>query len=410
MRIFTTSIAALAAATIMAASPALAQKKYGPGASDTEIKIGNTVPYSGPASAFGILGKSYAAYFKKINEEGGINGRKIVFLSYDDHYSPPKTVEQTRKLVESDEVMAIFGNVGTASNAAIQKYLNAKKTPQLFLATGATRWNDPGQFPWTMGWLPSYHAEALAYAKYILKEKPNAKIGVFFQNDDFGKDYVKGLKEGLGDKASSMILIESSYEVSEPTVDSHIVKLKAAGVDTVFSFATAKFAAQSIKKIAELGWKPLHIVPNASSSLGAVIRPAGLENAQDVVSATFAKDPIDPQWKDDPGMKNFYAYLEKYIPEGKGSESTVMTGYSMAQTLVQALKQSGDELTHENLMKQAASLKGLQLDGLLPGITINTTATDYSPIDQFQMMSFKGERWQRFGDLIKGEPPAAAKR
>ncbi len=410
MRLFTTSIAALMAATMMAATPALAQKKYGPGASDTEIKIGNTVPYSGPASAFGILGKAYAAYFKKINDEGGINGRKIVFLSYDDAYSPPKTVEQTRKLVESDEVMAIVGNVGTAANAAIQKYLNAKKTPQLFLATGATRWNDPKNFPWTMGWLPSYHAEALAYAKYILKEKPDAKIGVFFQNDDFGKDYVKGLKEGLGDKASSMIVMETSYEVSEPTVDSHIVKLKAAGVDTVFSFATAKFAAQSIKKIAELGWKPLHVVPNASSSLGAVIRPAGFENAQDVVSATFAKDPIDPQWKDDAGMKKFYAYLEKYIPEGKGSESTVLSGYSIAQTMVAALQQCGDDLTHENLMKQAANLKGLQLDGLLPGVTVNTSATDYSPIDQFQMMSFKGERWQRFGEIIKGEPPAAAGR
>jgi len=410
MRIFTTSIAVLAAATIIAASPALAQKKYGPGASDTEIKLGNTVPYSGPASAYGILGKSYAAYFKLINDQGGINGRKINFISYDDGYSPPKTVEQTRKLVESDEVMAIVGNVGTAANAAIQKYLNAKKTPQLFLATGATRWNDPKNFPWTMGWLPSYHAEALAYAKYLLKEKPNAKIGVFFQNDDFGKDYVKGLKEGLGDKASSMIVIETSYEVSEPTVDSHIVKLKAAGVDTIFSFATGKFAAQSIKKVAELGWKPLHIVPNASSSLGSVIRPAGFENAQDVVSATFAKDPTDPQWKDDEGMKKFHAYVEKYIPEGKAMESTVLSGYSIAQTMVAALQQCGDDLTHENLMKQAANLKGLQLDGLLPGVTVNTSANDFSPIDQFQMMSFKGERWQRFGEVIKGEPPAAAGR
>jgi ABC-type branched-subunit amino acid transport system substrate-binding protein len=410
MRIVTTSMAALAAVSLLATSPALAQKKYGPGASDTEIKLGNTVPYSGPASAYGILGKSYAAYFKLINDQGGINGRKINFISYDDGYSPPKTVEQTRKLVESDEVMAIVGNVGTAANAAIQKYLNAKKTPQLFLATGATRWNDPKGFPWTMGWLPSYHAEALAYAKYILKEKPDAKIGVFFQNDDFGKDYVKGLKEGLGDKAASMIVMETSYEVSEPTVDSHIVKLKAAGVDTIFSFATGKFAAQSIKKVAELGWKPLHIVPNASSSLGSVIRPAGFENAQDVVSATFAKDPTDPQWKDDPGMQKFHAYVEKYIPEGKAMESTVLSGYSIAQTMVAALQQCGNDLTHENLMKQAANLKGLQLDGLLPGVTVNTSATDFSPIDQFQMMSFKGERWHRFGEVIKGEPPAAAAR
>ncbi|KZD20773.1 ABC transporter substrate-binding protein [Tardiphaga robiniae] len=418
MRITTTSRAAPAAASIMAAfaaamamaaSPALAQKTYGPGASDTEIKIGNTVPYSGPASAYGILGKAYGAYFKKINDEGGINGRKIVFISYDDAYSPPKTVEQTRKLVESDEVMAIVGNVGTAANAAIQKYVNAKKTPQLFLATGATRWNDPKQFPWTMGWLPSYHAEAAAYAKYLLKEKPGAKIGVFYQNDDFGKDYVKGLKEGLGDKASTMIVMETSYEVSEPTVDSHIVKLKAAGVDTIFSFATGKFAAQSIKKVAELGWKPLHIVPNASSSLGSVLRPAGLDNAQDVVSATFAKDPTDPQWKDDPGMQKFYAYVEKYIPEGKAMESTVLSGYSIAQTMVEALKQCGDDLTHENLMKQAANLKNVQLDGLLPGVTVNTSPTDFSPIDQFQMMSFKGERWQRFGEIIKGETPTAVR-
>jgi branched-chain amino acid transport system substrate-binding protein len=403
MRVTTKNIAVLTAATIaLAASPALAQKTYGPGASDTEIKLGNTVPYSGPASAYGILGKAYAAYFKKINDEGGINGRKITFISYDDAYSPPKTVEQTRKLIESDEVMAIVGNVGTASNIAIQKYVNAKKTPQLFLATGATRWNDPKAFPWTMGWLPSYHAEAAAYAKYLLKEKPDAKIGVFYQNDDFGKDYVKGLKEGLGDKASSMIVMEDSYEVSEPTIDTHIVKLKAAGADTLFSFATGKFAAQSMKKVTELNWKPLHIVPNASSSVGSVLRPAGLENAQDIVSATFAKDPTDAQWKDDPGMKNFYAYVEKYIPEGKPMESTVLSGYSIAQTMVEALRLCGDDLTHENLMKQAANLRDLKLDGLLPGVMVNTSPTDFAPIDQFQMMSFKGERWRRFGEVITG--------
>jgi len=395
-----TTAVLLAATVVLAASPAFAQKKYGPGASDTEIKIGNTVPYSGPASVYGILGKSYAAYFKKINDEGGINGRKITFISYDDAYSPPKTVEQTRKLVESDEVMAIVGNVGTASNIAIQKYVNAKKTPQLFLATGASRWNDPKSFPWTMGWLPSYHDEALAYAKYLLKEKPDAKIGVFYQNDDFGKDYVKGLKDGLGEKAASMIVMEESYEVAEPTVDSHIVKLKSAGVDTLFSFATGKFAAQAMKKISELSWKPLHIVPNASSSVGSVLRPAGLENAQDIVSATFAKDPTDDQWNDDPGMKKFHAYVEKYIPEGKPMESTVLSAYSIAQTMVEALRLCGDDLTHENLMKQAASLKDLKLDGLLPGVTVNTSATDFAPIDQFQMMVFKGERWQRFGEVI----------
>jgi branched-chain amino acid transport system substrate-binding protein len=403
MRVTTKTVAVLTAVTIaMVASPALAQKKYGPGASDTEIKIGNTVPYSGPASVYGILGKSYAAYFKKINDEGGINGRKINFISYDDAYSPPKTVEQTRKLVESDEVMAIMGNAGTASNIAIQKYVNAKKTPQLFLATGASRWNDPKAFPWTMGWLPSYHDEALAYAKYLLKEKPDAKIGVFYQNDDFGKDYVKGLKDGLGERAGSMILLEESYEVSEPTIDSHIVKLKSAGVDTVFSFATGKFAAQAMKKIMELSWKPLHIVPNASSSVGSVLRPAGLENAQDIVSATFAKDPTDDQWKDDPGMKTFHAFVDKYIPEGKPMESTVLSAYSIAQTLAEALRMCGDDLTHENLMKQAASMKDVKLDGLLPGVMVNTSATDFAPIDQFQMMRFKGERWERFGEVISG--------
>lgn len=406
----TTTMAVLAAVSLLSAAPALAQKKYGPGASDTEIRIGNTVPYSGPASVFGILGKTYAAYFRKINDEGGINGRKITFISYDDAYSPPKTVEQTRKLVESDEVMAIIGNVGTAANAAVQKYLNAKKVPQLFLATGATRWNEPKAFPWTMGWLPSYHAEAVAYAKYLLKEKPDAKIGVLFQNDDFGKDYVKGLKEGLGDKAASMIVMEASYEVSEPTIDSQIVKLKASGADTLFSFAVGKFAAQSIKKVAELGWKPLHIVPNASSSLGSVIRPVGFENAQDVTSATFAKDPTDPQWKDDEGMKTFHAFVDKYIPEGKPMESTVLSGYSIAQTMEVVLRQCGDDLSHENVMKQAASLKDVKLDGLLPGVLINTAADDYLPLDQFQMMRFKGERWERFGDVIRGEVKPTAGR
>jgi len=410
MRKTTTSVAACAAAiALAAASPALAQKSYGPGASDTEIKIGNTVPYSGPASAYGILGKTYAAYFAKINDEGGINGRKITLISYDDAYSPPKTVEQTRKLIESDEVLAIVGNVGTASNIAIQKYLTAKKTPQLFLATGASRWNDPKSFPWTMGWLPSYQAEATAYAKYLLKEKPDAKIGVFYQNDDFGKDYVRGLKEGLGDKAASMIVAESSYEVSEPTVDSHIVKLKAAGADTLLSFATGKFAAQAIKKVAELGWKPLHIVPNASSSLGSVLRPAGLDNAQGLVSATFAKDPTDPQWNDDPGMKTFHAFVEKYIPEGKAMESTVLSGYSIAQTMAEALRMCSDNLTRDNLMKQAANMKDVKLDGLLPGVAVNTSPTDFAPIDQFQMMTFKDERWQRFGEVIKGEVAVAGR-
>ena len=395
---FSTAVIAFAAAS----SGALAQKKYDTGATDTEIKIGNIMPYSGPASAYGVIGKTEAAYFKKINAEGGINGRKINFISYDDSYSPPKAVEQARKLVESDEVLLLFNPLGTPSNTAIQKYLNAKKIPQLFVATGATKWNDPKNFPWTMGWQPSYQSEARIYAKYLIKEKPDGKIAVMYQNDDFGKDYLKGLKEGLGAKAS-MIIAEESYETSEPTIDNHIVKLKASGADVFIDIATPKFAAQAIKKIAEIEWKALHIVSNVSASVGGVMQPAGFENSQGILSAAYAKDGADPQWDNDPGMKKFYAFLEKYYPEANKLDGSVVYGYGAAQTMIKVLEMSGDNLTRENVMKQAASLKDFAPDTLLPGVKIDTSATDFAPIEQLQMMRFKGEKWDLFGDIISGE-------
>ena len=381
---------------------AIAQKKYDTGATDTEIKIGHIVPYSGPASAYGVIGKTEEAYFKMVNENGGINGRKIKFVSYDDAYSPPKAVEQVRKLVESDEVLVVFNPLGTPSNTAVQKYLNAKKVPQLFVATGATKWNDPKHFPWTIGWQPSYQSEGLIYAKYLMKEKPNAKIAVLYQNDDFGKDYLKGLKDGFGAKASA-IVAEESYEISEPTIDSHIVKLKASGADVLISITTPKFAAQTIKKMAEIDWKALQIVANVSASVGSVIKPAGFENAQGVLSAAYAKDAADPQWKDDPGMKKFFALLDKYYPEADRSNSSVVYGYGAAQTLTRILEMCGDDLTRANIMKQAASLKDFTPDTLLPGVKINTSATDFAPIEQLQMMRFKGEKWDLFGDVISGE-------
>jgi branched-chain amino acid transport system substrate-binding protein len=398
-------IAAFSTAVILLSATsgaALAQKKYDTGATDTEIKIGNIMPYSGPASAYGVIGKTEEAYFKKINAEGGVNGRKIDFVTYDDGYSPPKAVEQARKLVESDEVLVVFNPLGTPSNSAIQKYLNAKKVPQLFVATGATKWNDPKNFPWTMGWQPSYQSEGRIYAKFLLKEKPDAKIAVLFQNDDFGKDYLKGLKDGLGAKAS-MIVTEESYETTEPTIDNHIVKLKATGADTFFSVTTPKFAAQAIKKLAEIEWKPLHIVVNVSASVGSVLKPAGFENSQGILSAAYAKDGADSQWDNDPGMKKFYAFLEKYYPEGNKLDGSVVYGYGAAQTLVKVLQMCGDDLTRANVMKQAASLKDFTPDTLLPGVKINTSDTDFAPIEQLQMMRFKGEKWDLFGDTISGE-------
>jgi branched-chain amino acid transport system substrate-binding protein len=396
-------IAVLATAVlILTSGAAFAQKKYDTGASDTEIKIGNIIPYSGPASAYGVIGKTEEAYFNKINAEGGINGRKIKFVTYDDAYSPPKAVEQVRKLVESDEVLVVFNPLGTPSNTAIQKYLNAKKVPQLFVATGATKWNDPKDFPWTMGWQPSYQSEAHIYAKYLMKEKPDGKIAVLFQNDDFGKDYLKGLKDGLGAK-TSMIIAEESYETSEPSIDGHIVKLKATGADVFISITTPKFAAQAIKKLAEIDWHPLHIVSNVSASVGGVIKPAGFENAQGILSANYAKDGADPQWDNDPGMKKFIEFLAKYYPDGNKLDGSVVYGYGAAQTMAKVLEMCGDDLTRANVMKQAASLKDFVPDTLLPGVKINTSPTDFAPIEQLQMMRFKGEKWDLFGDIINGD-------
>jgi branched-chain amino acid transport system substrate-binding protein len=394
-----------AALAVLAATScgALAQKKYDVGATDTEIKIGNIMPYSGAASAYGVIGKTEEAYFRKVNAEGGINGRKINYISYDDAYSPPKTVEQARKLVESDEVLFIFNPLGTPSNSAIQKYMNSKKVPQLFVATGATKWNDPKEFPWTMGWQPNYQSETQIYAKYILKEKPNAKIAVLYQNDDYGKDYLKGLKDGLGAKAASLIVIEESYETSEPTIDSHIVKLKSTNADVFINITTPKFAAQAIKKNAEIGWKPLHFLNNVSASIGSVIQPTGIDNAQGIISSAYLKDPTDPQWKTDAGMKAWNEFLDKYFPEANRADASVIYGYTVAQGLVHVLKACGDNFTRENIMKQAASIKDLELGGFLPGIKANTSATDFAPLSQLQLMRLKGETWELFGDIISAD-------
>jgi branched-chain amino acid transport system substrate-binding protein len=389
------------AAGLVAVTPAAAQKKYDTGATDTEIKIGNINPYSGPASAYGLIGRTIGAYFKKVNEEGGINGRKINYITYDDGYSPPKAVEQVRKLVESDEVLLVFQSLGTPSNTAIQKYMNAKKVPQLFVATGATKWGDPKGFPWTMGWQPNYQSEGRIYAKYLLQNHPNGKIGILYQNDDYGKDYVKGLKDGLNGKMQ--VVAELPYEPADPTVDSQIISLKASGADIFFNVTTPKFAAQAIKKAHEIGWKPVHLLNNVSNSVGSVLKPAGFEAAKGVLSTGYIKDSTDPTWKDDAGLKEWAAFMDKHFPEGDKTSSFTVYGYTVAQTLVQVLKQCGDNLTRENVMKQAASLKDLNLPMLLPGIKINTSGSDFYPIEQMQMQRFTGDRWELFGPVMSGD-------
>jgi len=391
-------------ALALAAPAAHAQKTYDPGATDTEIKIGQTVPFSGPASAYASIGKTQAAYFNMINEQGGVNGRKINLIQYDDAYSPPKAVEQVRKLVESDEVLLTFQIIGTPSNAAVQKYLNGKKVPQLFAATGASKFTDPKNYPWTLGFNPNYFVEGRIYGQYILKNYPNAKVGVLYQNDDLGRDYLNGIKSGLGDKAS-MVVAEASYEVSDPTVDSQILKLKSAEIDVLFDASTPKFAAQTIKKTAELGWKPVHILDINATSVGAVMQPAGLEASKGVISVNYGKDPLDPTWKDDPGMKKYLDFMAKYYPEGDKNSSFNAYGYSTAQLMAHVLKQCGDDLTRENVMKQATNLKNVVLDLALPGMTPTTTPNDYRVNKQLQMMRFNGERWELFGPIMEDNGP-----
>lgn len=400
---FPSLIAASAIAVALSISSAYAQKKYDSGATDTEIKVGQTVPFSGPASAYATVGKAQAAYIRMVNDSGGVNGRKINLIQYDDAYSPPKTVEQVRKLVEGDEVLLTFQIIGTAPNAAVQKYLNAKKVPQLFAATGAARFTDPGNFPWTFGFNPSYFVEGRIYGQYILKEYPNAKVGVLYQNDDLGKDYLEGLKAGLGDRAAKMVVAEVSYELSEPTIDSKILKIRDSGADLFFSASTPKQAAQAIKKIAELGWQPVHIVDINANSVGAVLKPAGLEASRGIISVGYVKDPSDPSFKDDAGMRRYLAFMQKYYPEGDKYSNLNVYGYITTQLLIHVLQQCGDDLTRENVLKQAADLKKVELDLLLPGITVTTTPTDYRVNKQLQMVRFDGERWQPFGSIIEAK-------
>jgi branched-chain amino acid transport system substrate-binding protein len=397
-----TVLAAAPSALAFAALPARAAKQYGPGVTDSEIKIGNTAFYTGPASSYGTIGKAMAAYYKMVNAEGGVNGRKITFLSYDDAYSPPKTVEQTRRLVEQDGVFLMAGSLGTPTNSAIWHYMNEKKVPQLFVSTGATKWDDPKGHPWTIGWQPNYQSEGRIYATYIVKEKPAAKIGVLYQNDDFGKDYLKGVKDGLGDKAAAKVVIEASYETTDPTVDSQVLSMKAAGCDVFVNTGIPKFAAQAIRKAAEIDWKPLHVLSSIGSSVAATLKPAGLENAKDIVSDFYLKDPTDPRWKDDPGYKWWVGFMDKYYPEGDRSDVNNVYGPSNAASIVQVLKQCGDELTRENVMKQAADLHDFTVPMLLPGIKINTTPADFAPVKQVQMARFDGAQWQLFGPLLTG--------
>jgi branched-chain amino acid transport system substrate-binding protein len=395
------ALLASVAISIVAANPAAAQKKYDPGASDTEIRIGNITPYSGPASAYGTIGKTLGAYFNKVNAEGGVNGRKINYITYDDGYAPPKTVEQARRLVENDDVLLILNSLGTAHNTAIQKYMNGKKVPQLFVATGATKFGDPKNFPWTMGWQPNYQSEGRIFAQYILKNHPNGTIGILFQNDDYGKDYVKGLKDGLNGKV--MIVAELPYEATDPTVDSQMINLKASGADIFYNVATPKFAAQAIRKAADIGWKPLHLLNSVSASVGAVLKPAGFDQSQGILTTAYLKDPTDPSWTDDPGYKEWLAFMEKHYPDGDRTSSFTVYGHLVAQTMVQVLKQCGDDLTRANVMKQAASLKDVEFGMFLPGVRLNTSATDFYPIEQMQMARFTAESFRPFGPVLNGD-------
>jgi len=401
-----TILATAPAAIALTGLPVRAEKQYDPGVTDSEIKVGNTAPYSGPASNYSTIWKCEAAYFKMINAQGGINGRQINFISYDDAYSPPKTVEMTRKLVEQDQVFVIAGGAGTPTNTAIWKYMNQHEVPQLFVATGATKWDDPKGHPWTIGFQPNYQSEGRIYATYILQNKPDGKIGVLYQNDDFGKDYLKGVKDGLGAKAASMIKVEATYETTDPTVDSQVVNIKAAGCDVFINTAINKFAAQAIRKAAEIEWRPLHILSGIGNSLAGTLKPAGLEASKGLVTDFFLKDPTDPQWKDDAGYKWWLGFMNEWYPEGDKNDALNVFGPTAAATIAQVLKACGDELTRANVMKQAANLHELSLPMLLPGITISTGPTDFAPIKQVQLARFDGERWQLFGSVISSALPA----
>jgi branched-chain amino acid transport system substrate-binding protein len=391
-----------AAALITASGLALAAGQYGPGASDTEIKIGNTDAYSGPASAYGTIAKAETAFFAALNEQGGINGRKVNFISRDDGYSPPKTVELVRKLVEEDQVLLTFNILGTPPNTAVQGYLNDNKVPQLFIATGADKWNDPKNHPWTMGWQPSYRIESRIYGKYILKNLPDAKVAVLYQNDDFGKDYLTGLREGLGEKADKMIVATKTYETTDPTVDSQVVALQGSGADVLLTAATPKFAAQAIRKVYDIGWKPTHILTNVSVSVGSVMKPAGPEKGVGIISAGYLKDPTDPQWQNGQEYKDWLEWMKKNYSSGSLTDINNVYGYTASQTMVAVLKAAGDNLTRENVMKEAANIHDLKLPMLLPGISVSTSATDFAPIKQMQLMKFDGETWKLFGDVISG--------
>ena len=393
-------VGAAAAAFALGAGSAGAAKMYGPGVTDSEIKIGHINPYSGPASAYGTIGKAIAAYFKMVNDNGGVNGRKINFISLDDGYSPPKTVEQARKLVEQEQVLLIFQSLGTPTNTAIHKYMNAKKTPQLFVATGAGKWGDPKHFPWTMGWQPPYPAEAKVYAAWLLKNKPNAKVGILYQNDDYGKDYLHGFIEGLGSKAKAMVVAQESYETTDPTIDSQIIKLKDSGADTFFNITTPKFAAQAIRKAYDSGWKPLQFLNNVSQSVGGVLKPAGLEKSVGLITAVYIKESTDPQWQGDADMKAWNAWMDKYLPGADKSSSFYTYGYAVGYTMEQVLKRAGDNLTRKHIMYVASHLKHLKVPLLLPGIEVDTSPTDFYPIQCEQLSKFDGKKWARFGEVI----------
>ena len=387
---------------LVAAPPAAGEKRYGPGVTDAEIKVGQTMPYSGPASAYGAIGKAEAAYFAMLNERGGINGRKIRFLTLDDGYSPPKTVEQIRKLVEQEEVLLLFQTMGTATNNAIHKYVNDKKVPHLFLATGASLWADPEHFPWTMGWQPDLQTEGAIFAKDVLTEKPRARIAVLYQNDDYGKDYLRGFRDGLAADADKMIVATASYETTDANVDSQIVTLQAADADVLFNVSSPKFAAQAIRKAHNIGWKPRQYLTSGSSSVAAVLQPAGLEKSIGIVSAGYIKDPTDVQWQDEQSYKDWLAWMKKYNPDADAADRFNVYGYSAAQTLEIVLRQCGDDLTRENVMRQAANLRDVQLPMMLPGILINTSPTNFRPIRQMQLQRFDGTRWILFGGIVGG--------